>query len=1055
MRPVKLTMKAFGSFAKETVVDFEKLNGGLYLIVGKTGAGKTTIFDAISFALFGKPSGSERDPKMMHSDFAGMDEDTVVTLDFVHQNRRYHVERTIHFRKKRGTDDYGDQEISAVMSGEGMSPVEKATRVTARCEELLGMNGDQFKRIVMLAQGEFREFMKANSIEKNNILGKLFDSTEYVRYQSLLKAVRDDLNGKVKAQNDSIANAMKYFVLPDGEEEEAFLPGNPHLEENLCGLVERGGTRLGEWQGVCEKWSARVGELNKSRGAAETNNALFGELGAKRAHLEELAAMRETVSEKQRIYEAAEKAQHGVKPHDEAHKKAQKDYSDTVNQIKELQTAAEMQREAVRKAEEQMKADEPLTTEKDRLTAHAKVLSDSLPGYKALTKKEKSIQEMQKALEGQKLRLEKLSAQRSDTEVRTAAVTAELEGLEGCDRDEERLKLKGQTARSQYDAVAPEKENSVSANVRTVLKDEKALAKEEGNLAGLARNALDAENDYHEKYQNFISGQAGLIARGMEQELADRGETLCPVCKTHFVRGQEHCFACVPVETPSKEEVDKADQLRKSEDKKYQDKKAYTDGKRLQMEERKSGIIGRMSELGYDSIDWETLVSPGYLDYICEERRRELDGVIGEYREARARVDRKKKLDAEKKKLCDGQTELIKQFDVLDRERQQSELEIIRIQGEAEQLRKQLSYESEAEAGKELAAMNKRIGELQSVLSRHEEALNKARETAHLTEGAVRQLEDSLPGKESALQKAGNDLADSLASNCFGTYEDYRQAAGYIVGNAENWLKDRKAEIDSYYNDLKNTKTRVGELETQTQGKAIIDLAGLNSELAEAQSTLSEAEHNRTVQYNMLSNHQNVLKTVENANKELSRLQGAFRRIDRLAGLATGMSGVRVSFDRFVMGAIFREVLEMANRRLAIMTGGRFELIFSVEADRQSASAGLEMEVHDISTGKQRSSATISGGEGFMVSLALALGLSDVVQSHAGGKKLDTLFIDEGFGTLDDGKLDNVIQVLQQLTEGNRLVGIISHVDKLEESIPQKLRVSAGKNGSTVSVELS
>ena len=325
MRPVKLTMKAFGSFAKETVVDFEKLNGGLYLIVGKTGAGKTTIFDAISFALFGKPSGSERDPKMMHSDFAGMDEDTVVTLDFVHQNRRYHVERTIHFRKKRGTDDYGDQEISAVMSGEGMSPVEKATRVTARCEELLGMNGDQFKRIVMLAQGEFREFMKANSIEKNNILGKLFDSTEYVRYQSLLKAVRDDLNGKVKAQNDSIANAMKYFVLPDGEEEEAFLPGNPHLEENLCGLVERGGTRLGEWQGVCEKWSARVGELNKSRGAAETNNALFGELGAKRAHLEELAAMRETVSEKQRIYEAAEKAQHGVKPHDEAHKKAQKD----------------------------------------------------------------------------------------------------------------------------------------------------------------------------------------------------------------------------------------------------------------------------------------------------------------------------------------------------------------------------------------------------------------------------------------------------------------------------------------------------------------------------------------------------------------------------------------------------------------------------------------------------------------------------------------------------------------------------------------------------------
>ncbi|MCR5825038.1 MAG: SMC family ATPase, partial [Oscillospiraceae bacterium] len=164
--------------------------------------------------------------------------------------------------------------------------------------------------------------------------------------------------------------------------------------------------------------------------------------------------------------------------------------------------------------------------------------------------------------------------------------------------------------------------------------------------------------------------------------------------------------------------------------------------------------------------------------------------------------------------------------------------------------------------------------------------------------------------------------------------------------------------------------------------------------------------------------------------------------------------GGKLNFSTFVMGAIFREVLEMANRRLNIMTGGRFELIHSLTVQRKNTKAGLEIEVLDVATGKQRPSASISGGEGFMVSLALALGLSDVVQNHAGGQRLDTLFIDEGFGTLDDGKLDNVISVLQQLTEGNRLVGIISHVDKLEESIPQKFRVYTDKHGSTVKPEL-
>ncbi|MDE7200111.1 MAG: SMC family ATPase, partial [Lachnospiraceae bacterium] len=159
-----------------------------------------------------------------------------------------------------------------------------------------------------------------------------------------------------------------------------------------------------------------------------------------------------------------------------------------------------------------------------------------------------------------------------------------------------------------------------------------------------------------------------------------------------------------------------------------------------------------------------------------------------------------------------------------------------------------------------------------------------------------------------------------------------------------------------------------------------------------------------------------------------------------------------LSFDRYVMGYVFREILEMANRRLAVMSGGRYELIHEINAQRGNAAAGLEMSVFDMTTGKRRPAQSLSGGEAFFVSLALALGLSDVVQNHAGGKQLDALFIDEGFGSLDSDVLDRALAVLNRLTEGKRLVGIISHVDRLEESIPQQIRVKNSENGSTLEI---
>ena len=198
-----------------------------------------------------------------------------------------------------------------------------------------------------------------------------------------------------------------------------------------------------------------------------------------------------------------------------------------------------------------------------------------------------------------------------------------------------------------------------------------------------------------------------------------------------------------------------------------------------------------------------------------------------------------------------------------------------------------------------------------------------------------------------------------------------------------------------------------------------------------------------------------MLSGAETAKDALSRSENGWRRLDRLASLAMGASSEdgKLSFDRYVMGAVFREVLEMANRRMDIMSGGRYQLIHRSAADRKNAKAGLEIQVLDLSTGRMRGSDSLSGGEGFFTSLSLALGLADTVQNRAGGHSLDALFIDEGFGSLSDGVLETAVDVLKELSKGQRLVGIISHVAQLEERITQKIRVKSGADGSSLSLD--
>ena len=283
MRPLNLEMTAFGSYASTTVLPFEEMKHGLYLVTGDTGAGKTTIFDAIMFALYGVASGSDRKSNMLHCDYVPKSTETVVKLRFSQNGKEYTAERRIRFSKKRGTtDQYGDSTISALLTGPDFTPIEGNTKVTARCEELLGLNADQFGRIVMLAQGEFKKFLKANSDEKNEILGKLFDNSVYVYYQNLILAARDELKQRRGAGVEELRSLMAItFQHPEsfhGEEQEAFLPGHPALLENLDRLIAEETDGLNRLRAERDEAFERLGEISRQEGEAAAMNALFAEL---------------------------------------------------------------------------------------------------------------------------------------------------------------------------------------------------------------------------------------------------------------------------------------------------------------------------------------------------------------------------------------------------------------------------------------------------------------------------------------------------------------------------------------------------------------------------------------------------------------------------------------------------------------------------------------------------------------------------------------------------------------------------------------------------------
>ena len=1059
MRPLHLEITAFGSYAGKTELPFEDLRHDLYLVTGDTGAGKTTIFDAIMFALFGRASGTDRKGDMLHCDHVPKSTDTVVKLRFSQDGKKYIVTRKLHFSKKRGTEErYGDGKLSAVLEEPDRAATEGSEKVSARCEELLGMNAEQFRKIIMLAQGEFKEFLKADSDKKNEILGKLFDNSVYVYYQNLFIGAKEALRQKREKDDAQLENLMRSTFMPPDDSEEtelAFLPGHPRLAENLVRLTEEEQGKLDTLRSERDRISRNVAAINTKKGAAETVNGLILDLKNERERMAGLEKLDPEIAARKQVYERAEAAFRKARPAVDLFTQADRRLKDTSEEVRELTGRLEELDRAVESAQKTVDTDAETVQERDAVKSKLDAIEGQLPRYRELAKKQADLNAARTAAEQAASEREAEEARRDLAGKEILHLKERLEELDRADADFQRSADQKQRAEDTLENLDGKK--GLRKDLLDIRKLEQKNEKEKARLLALTEESQAAMDRYSALYRRFIAGQAGLLADDLRDALAKKDEAVCPVCGTKLSPDHLEQLAPRPEETPDKEALEAAE-------KRKNDAEAQR-GKQVTVVETNTNTIGlkkdaaleRAKALLADCESWEQLNDPAYFTAAVEQARAAVEEarvVWSAAKERKAERDRCKEQLPDKEREQNGYLERIK---TLQEEQQRQSNLAAGLESAIREMRKQLLHEEEAAAKQEKKELEEKYDTLSHLLQTHQDALKKAKGERDVCEGNLTGKQAEEEKCVSALDSARSEMERVLEETGFDSSDAMNRALEPMgETDGESWLNAELAALTEHDYQKQHTKENIKKLEAQTEGKQFVDLTELNQELEAAEQESKQADAAFSAQDALLKNHRSVLEQVRKLRKRLDTSEPAWRRLSALAALAGGASSEvgKISFDRYVMGAVFREVLEMANRRMELMSGGRYELVHKTSAARKNAKAGLEIEVLDNITGLQRGSGSLSGGESFFTSLALALGLSDVVQNHAGGKRMDALFIDEGFGTLSSDVLEKALEVLNQLTDGNRLVGIISHVDKLDESIPQKVRVRHGDRGSSLTVEL-
>ncbi|MGN0075812.1 MAG: AAA family ATPase [Parafannyhessea sp.] len=1088
MLPLKLTMSAFGPYADEVTIDFSQLGtSGIYLICGDTGAGKTTIFDAISFALFDRPSGEFRQSRNLRSDFAKPDVKTFVELEFEHNGNRYRVHRNPAYErpKLRGegvTTESPDASLEN-LSRPDEAPVSKPSAVNEKVKELLGIDRDQFSQIVMIAQGDFRRLLAANTKERSEILRRLFGTGPYLSFEKALEERRKKLAEKGQSIRDNIRGVMG-MISVEGDEgrSEALSHARdldvPDVDSLLSVLAEQDeydeellaslGSRLTEVRSKKDGVNvlmerARQVDMTRRDIKAERDALAVAEgLAGKRRR--ELAEWEAREPEAQALADKVAVLKGELPRYGELDR--MRGQADAAHQ--NLDDAASARSEAQRQHDD---ASTRLREAQDRRDQLSGVAAELERAHAAASEAERALDRAQKAvsdcqeLERRKGEVSAATRRANDAAVRLQSERGELEKAERNVGDLE--------SRAERLSDAPERLARAEASLAELrrLSDQAsdALSKirtREKAVAGakraweVAKSAqrdagdefAEAQQAYTRAERAFFDGQAGIMA----SELAE-GQP-CPVCGSTVHPTLAHLAGDVPTQDEVEASREAADDARKRLEATSSStskagallSSARQELERLtQVEGDAQEVAGRISELEGRRTDVEGERSSADADSkSLESTRRALNSARSKLEDARGMVEAaqssKSEADARLGQAIVALREFKNAVDVEDASEAKRALESAQrgLASEKAEERRLLALADErkdVEAKLPTLASAARDADARLEAARSEEAT--ARTTLSSLEAKVQTLVQGLSLESgSDAERRARELDDARSKIVSGT-----AAARTALETAMRDVEARKRTRGALEQRLSSLEDGL-EANSEELGAKAAELEAMRANLEERNSAVGMRH----------KSNREVAKRLRDLESRYGEVSATYGEVSALAYTAAGkLSGKeRLSFETYLQARWFDRVIAAANRRLDVMTNGRFELERHKGQRTGSAQSGLDLDVRDTFTGKPRPASTLSGGESFKASLSLALGLSDVVQASAGGVRLDAMFVDEGFGTLDEESLGLAVRTLSDLSGSNKLVGIISHVEELQESIDRKIVVESTRNGSHAHIEL-
>lgn len=1014
MKPLKLTVRAFGPYAGEQVFDFAHLNGrSFFLIHGPTGAGKTSVLDAICFALYGQASGA-RAAKEMRSDHAAAATFTDVVFDFSIGPERYRVHRCPEQErpKKRGAGSMTAQQDATLWRRTSVeSPEEEGavladgwTETNEAVERLMGFRCEQFRQVVMLPQGRFQELLMARSEARQAILETLFQVEAYARIERSLRdaaaSVRQDAErarqrrAEVLQGRDAagVAELEQQRAAADGELAALRVAAEPLRESRRQAHLSLNTGRQTA-QKLADRDRARF-DLRSHEARAE-EFARKQDAHARACKAAALAELEFAVAQRRREAGDAESKRTDA----ESALRLVTGERERADAVLAAETAKAPQRE---EAEQTVRTLADLTARVRELDAAWEASLASQTAYKKRAAERdalnKSLGSFRRQIEAGGNRLKGFEAQ----EKRAAALVEQLKAIQAAAQQRGKL-------------------DELRLNIAT---GEKGLRAAEGRLARAERQQQLSKEAQQQAQAAWDRAQAALLA----QHLSD-GEP-CPVCGA-----LEHPSpATAEGDLPSHDQLAAARLALEEADR--------TLGiERAEVAERRANLAGLRSAAG--QIEELVGFQIGMDLPALRARERELQEALAAAENAG--------LDAVKERLAlDGwardESALAAKLAEAEAAVEQAAARMHGDRATAEAL--QQAVPERLRSPEALAAEQAAAGARHKLLQESFAAAQKAAQDAAMALARAAETLRAATDTAAAAKEAAEAHRKAL--------EQRAHDAGFPDGQAFKAAKLTEAQmaaldeqIRAYHVGLGAARVRAEETERAARDLVAPDLAALEAGAAAADKAVEENVAQERVLAARLAQLDATLGRLRQLDEELASLDTRHAVIGQVANVANGQNPYRMSFQRYVLGAFLDEVLRAASERLRIMSRGRFVLRRVREPQGGSVKAGLDLEVEDTYTSTARPVSTLSGGESFLASLALALGLADVVQGYAGGIRLETIFIDEGFGTLDAEALDLAIRALRDLQQGGRLVGIISHVTELKEWIDARLEITPDRRGST------